>query len=191
MLITSKSGRRNTLKEDIINVKNWSISWNPLINAAKCAPMFLGSTSANPFIIHDGTMASDIPRLDLKKVLGVWITSSYFSSIITLAAKKGFGVLNMIKWTFSRNSRDYFEQLYTAYVRPLLEYVSSVVHTGLQTDILCLEKVQRTAACLVRGSHMYPYSERWMLLIPLFPWYSSSTWRPDPDFSSFRGEPGQ
>ena len=83
-------------------------------------------------------------------------------------AKKGFGPLNMIKRTFQRISRDDFEQVYATYVRPLLEYASSVIHTGLQTDTLCLERVQRTATRLVRGIRTYPYSER-LLLVNLFP----------------------
>ena len=61
------SGDPSALQEDIINVKNWSISWNLRINDAKCAHMSLGGTSANRFIIHDGTKASDIPTLDLSK----------------------------------------------------------------------------------------------------------------------------
>ena len=142
----------NALQEDIINVKNWSISWNLPINDAKCAHISLGGTSANRFIIHDGTKASDIPTLDLKKDLGVWIASNFsFRHHHSLAAKKGFGLLNIIKRTFPRISRDDFEQLYATYVRPLLEYASSVVHTGLQTDILYLERVQRTDTRLVRG----------------------------------------
>ena len=162
------SDDQNALVEDIINVKNWSISWNLPINDAKCAHMSLGGTSANRFIIHDGTKASDIPTLELKKDLGVWIASNFsFKHHHSLAAKKGFGLLNMIKRTFPRISRDDFEQLYATYVRPLLEYASSVIHTGLQTDKLFLESVQQTATRLVRGIRTYPYSER-LLLLDLF-----------------------
>ena len=159
----------NALQGDIINVKNWSISWNLPINDAKCAHMSLGGTSANRFIIHDGTMASDIPTLRPQERSGCLDCIQFsFKHHHSLAAKKGFGVLNMIKRTLPRISRDDFEQLYATYVRPLLEYASSFVHTGLQTDILCLEKVQRTAARLVRGIPTYPYCER-LLLLNLFP----------------------
>ena len=159
----------NALQEDIINVKNWSISWNLPINDTKCAHMSLGGNSANRFIIHDGTKASDIPTLDLKKDLGVWIASNFsFKHHHSLAAKKGFGLLNMIKRTFPRISRDDFEQLYATYARPFLDYAGSVVHTGLQTDITCLEKVQRTATRSVRDIRTYRYSER-LLLLNLFP----------------------
>ena len=159
----------NAFQEVIINVKNWSISWKLPINDAKCAHIFLGGTSGNRFIIHDGTKASDIPTLDLKKDLGVWIASNFsFKHHLSLAAKKGFGLLNMIKRTFPRINRDDFEQLYATYVRLLLEYASFVVHTGMQTDILCLERVQRTAMRLVHGIRTYPYCER-LLLPNVFP----------------------
>ena len=61
----------NALQVDIISVKNWSISGNLSINDFKCVHMSIGGTLANRFIIHDGTKASDIPTLDLKKDLGV------------------------------------------------------------------------------------------------------------------------
>ena len=135
---------------------------------AKCAHISLGGTSANRFIIHDVTKANDIPTLDLKKDLGVCMASSlFFRHHHALAAKKDFGAPNIIKRNFPRISRDEFEQLYATYVRSLLKYTSSVVHAGLQTYILCLEMVQRTAACLVRGIRTYPYGER-LLLLNLF-----------------------
>ena len=158
----------NAPQEDIINIRNWSISWNLPIDDAKCAHISLGGTSANRFIIHDGTKASDIPTLDLKKDLGVWIASNFSFKHHSLAAKKGFGLLNMIKRTFTRISRDDFKQLYDTHVRSLLEYASFVVHTGLQTHILCLEKVERTATRLVCGIRTYPCSER-LLLLNLLP----------------------
>ena len=127
----------NALQEDIINVKNCSISWNLPVNDAKCPHMSLRGTSANRLIIQCGTTAIDIPTLDLKKDLSVWIKSSFsFKNHNSLAAKKGFGVLNMLKRTCPRIDRDDFELLYATYVRALLEYASSDVHTGLQTDIL-------------------------------------------------------
>ena len=118
--------------------------------------------------IHDGTKASDIPTLDLKKDLGVWIAFNFSSKHHhSLAAKKVFGLLNTIKRSFPRINRDEFEQLYATYVRPLVEYASSVVHIGLQKDILCSERVQRTATRLVRGIRTYPYSCCFLTFCPL------------------------
>ena len=131
--------------------------------------MSLGGASGNRFIIHDGATANDIPTLDLKKDLGVWITSSLsFTHHHALAAKKGFTVLNMIRRTFPRINRDDFQQLYATYVRPLLEYASSVVHSGLQMDVNSLERVQRAATRSVSGLQQYPYEER-LLLLNLYP----------------------
>ena len=168
MLTTSRSGHRITgmfSQEDIVSIKNWSTSWSLPINDTKCAHMSLGGASGNRFIIHDGATANDIPTLDLKKDLGVWITSSLsFIHHHALAAKKGFTVLNMIRRIFPRTNRDDFQQLYATYVRPLLEYASSVVHSGLQMDINCLERVQRGATRSVSGLQQYPYEERLLLL---------------------------
>ena len=101
------SDNPDVLQEDIISIKNWSTSWSLPINDTKCAHMSLGGASGNRFIIHDGVAANDIPTLDLKKDLGVWITSSLsFTHHHALAAKKGFTVLNMIKRTSPRINRN-------------------------------------------------------------------------------------
>ena len=100
-------------------------------------PLFsLFSDSPSNGVIQ-AAWTSDIPTLNLKKNSGVWIASNFsFKRHHSLALKRGFDLLNMIKRTFPRISRDDFEQLYATNVRSLLEYTSSVVHTGLQTDIL-------------------------------------------------------
>ena len=163
------SDNPDVLQDDIISVKNWSTSWSHHINDTKCAYMSLGGASGNRFIIHDGAAANDIPTLDLKKDLGVWITSSLsFTHHHALAANKGFTGLNMIRRTFPRINRDDFQQLYATYVRPLLEYASSVIHWGLQIDINCLERVQSVATRSVSGMQQYPYEER-LLLLNLYP----------------------
>ena len=127
--------------------------------------MSLGGASGNRSIIHVGAVANDLPILDLKKDLGVWITSSLsFTRHHALTAKKGFTVLNMIRRTFPRINRDDFEQLYATYVRPFLEYASSIFHSGLQMDINCLEWVQRAANRSVGGMQQYPYEERLLFL---------------------------
>ena len=84
-----------------------------------------------------------------------------------LAARTCFTVLNTIRITFTRINRDDFQQLYATYVPPLLEYASSVVHSGLQMDINCLERVQRAATRSVSGLQQYPYEER-LLLVNLY-----------------------
>ena len=70
----------------------------------------------------------------------------------------------MIRRTFPGINRDNFQRLYATYARPLLEYAFSVVHSGLQMDINCLERVQRAATRSVSGLQQYPYEERLLLL---------------------------
>ena len=146
-------------------MKNWSISWNLPINDAKCAHMSLGGTSANRSIIHDGTKASDIPTARPQERSGCLDRIQLLFQTSSLSGcKEGLWSSQYVRKDLSRIRHDDFEQLYATYVRPLLEYASSVVHTGLQTDILCLERVERTATRLVRGIRTYPYCERLLLL---------------------------
>ena len=131
----------------------------------KCSHLSLGVTTANRFIIHDGAMASDIPTPYLEKGVGVWTASrSFFNHHHSLAGKVGFSALNIIKVTFPRINRDDFKQLHVIYCWLILEYASSVIHSRLQTDPMCLEKVQWTAMPLVRGIQTYPYNVRLLLL---------------------------
>ena len=192
MLMTSRSGHRSNpdvLQEDIISIKNWSTSWSLHINDAKCAHMSLEGASGNRFIIHDGAAANDIPTLDLKKDLGVWITSSlFFTHHHALAAKKGFTVLNMIRRTFPRINRDDFQQLYATYVRPLLEYASSVVHSGLQMDINCWREYNAQLLDLSVACNSILMRKRMLPPQHLSSWHSSSAWWLDSYFSSLRRE---
>ena len=74
----------NALQEDIINLKNWSISWNLQINDAKCAHMSLGDTPANRFIIHDCIKASELPRSTSRKIWVFGLHPTSLSNLVTL-----------------------------------------------------------------------------------------------------------
>ncbi|MBM6549301.1 hypothetical protein H7673_10610 [Streptococcus dysgalactiae subsp. equisimilis] len=159
----------NTLQMDIDAIKCWSLDWDLPVNDSKCAHMSLGGQSSNRFVIHDDLGTQDIETLDVKKDLGVWLSSSLkFSLHHQVASKKAFAVLNMIRRTFPRIKPGDFITLYGVYVRPLLEYANTVVYSNLRKDINCLERVQRAATKMVHGLHNRPYRER-LETLQLFP----------------------
>ena len=156
----------STLQIDLDAIKNWSEDWQLPINDAKCAHISFGGDSGYIFNLQGSTI---IPKPDRKKDLGIWLSSSMsFSHHHEVAAKKAFATLHMIKRSFHRISPKDFQTLYSVYVRPILEYASQVVHTGLQKDALSLEHVQRKATKMVNVIRHESY-ERRLQILHLFP----------------------
>ena len=149
------------LQMDVDAVKRWSEDWDLPINNDKCTHVSFGGDSGNAFVLCDGNSITDVPKDDLIKDLGIWLSSNLsFSHHHQLAAKRGYAVWSMIKRAFPRIDLQDFKTLFAVYVRPLLEYASQVVHSGLCKDMQTLEKVQRAATKSVRGLHDTPYEDR-------------------------------
>ena len=140
----------------------------------------LEAVSWSRFIIHDDAMANDIPTLDFKKDLGVWITSSLsFTHHHAPAAKKGFTVLNMIKRTFLRNNRDDFRQLFVTWTRPLLENVNSVVPLKTANGYKLFRESTTRSYSICQWSAKVSLWGKVATPRPLSSWHSSSARRLD------------
>ena len=125
----------SNLQMDIDAIKRWSDDWDLPINDEKCAHMSFGGDSGNAFALHNEDNTVVVPKDEVKKDLGIWLSSNLsFSHHHQLAAKRGYSVWGMIRRAFPRIDPDDFRTLFGVYVRPLLEYASQVVHTGLCKD---------------------------------------------------------
>ncbi|GAA47320.1 hypothetical protein CLF_100216 [Clonorchis sinensis] len=65
-------------------------------------------------------------------------------------------------------SSKYFQILYGAYVRPLLEYANPVVCLGRTKDVILIDRVQRAATKMVAGLQSMDYETR-LTVLDLFP----------------------
>ena len=83
-----------------------------------------------------------------------------FESHVFKAASKASSVLGQLKRTFKNWTIKNFLTLYTAYVRPHLEYSAPVWSPYRKQDIKILEKVQRRATKLVPELKKLSYEER-------------------------------
>lgn len=93
------------------------------------------------------------------KLLGVTIDSKLnFNDHVSAVSKKACGVRAFLNRNIKTQNRKVKAAAYTSYVRPTVEYASTVWDPHTQKNINKLEQVQRTSARYVTGNYDYTSS---------------------------------
>jgi hypothetical protein len=125
-------------------------------NVAKCKVMHVGARNARYPYSMNGNRLDTITE---EKDVGVKITSDMKPrKHCEEAANRANGVLSQIARAFHFRDRFIFKRLYVQYVRPHLDYCSSVWNPHARGDVALLERVQRRAVNMISGLEARDYA---------------------------------
>ncbi|XP_065675842.1 uncharacterized protein LOC136092051 [Hydra vulgaris] len=157
------------LQNDIDALVTWSQKWGMKCNIDKCSVMHLGNNNkSHTYNMHDPeiNIRVNIKTTNCERDLGVHIDSSLlFSKHTTIQVNKATQIIGIIKRTFTSYPDILsFKKLFSALVRPHLEYCGSICNPGLLKDKRQLENVLSRASKRINGLQDLPYEQRLLAL---------------------------
>jgi len=155
---------KSALAQSLLNVVNWSATWQLTINVVKCNAFSVGTKPdfVYPVYFINGV---EIPRVDIIADLGVTIDSQLkFSPYVVAITNKAFARSDLIFRSFFTRDPAILIRAFITYVRPLVEYCTPVWYPHSAKDIRLIESVQRRFTKRIPTLEDLSYADRLKLM---------------------------
>ncbi|CAH8546979.1 unnamed protein product [Dicrocoelium dendriticum] len=160
--VVNVPGGSEAIQRALDRLWDWSTLWLLPINQAKCSVLRIGATFPPSSYVLCGV---ELPLVSNQIDLGVVHSSSLYSGDNwKKAASRGFRMLWLIRRSFGVLTADIFVKLFSAFVRPHLEYCVQACAPCLVRDKMEFERVLRVGTKLVEGLRVQSYPERLLSL---------------------------
>ena len=157
--VVSTEADISNLQRDLCQLNTWVKANLLTLNPSKCKSMII-SRKRNPIKLAPLTLdGTPLEQVTAFKYLGILLSSDLsWSSHISTTCSKAKRLLGLLYRRFYNSANvPAMLQLYTALVRPVLEYAAPVWDPHLAKDINQLEDIQKFALkiCTKRWNHNY------------------------------------
>ena len=146
------------LQNDLDSLVKWAKDWELTFNVDKCKVMHYGQNNNN----HEYTMDGKILKSTEDECdLGVIFQKDLkFSKHIATKINKANSILSLLSRSFKYIDKYAFLKLYTALIRPHVEFANVIWYPHLRKDIESIERFQMRATKLIPVIKDLPYEER-------------------------------
>ena len=154
------------LQRDIVKIKDWCDKWSMCLNSGKCKVMHYGNKNPGQnYYVDNGSVQVQLGVTNAEKDLGVIIANNGKNN---LQAEKSINRANhelgKMRKTFKFFNIKLFRILYPTFIRPQLEFASSVWNVLSKENVKRIESIQRRATKMVLEIRHMGYEERLRVL---------------------------